>query len=299
MIVKCLKGNHTPNYRRITVIDAKYRVQKIEDIFGAADIELNQEKTDNAKGIYKRADLLKMHAYKDAIRRTAGAYVLYPGENGNNFKPRGFHEIIPGLGAFAIRPSKVNNGTADLKKFLESVADHLMNRASQREKISFHTYDVHKTGETPPLNALLPEPYGKNRNLIPDDINVIVGYYRKENWDWIQEKMLYNLRDDANFKTIGPRLATARFLPLHTSGDKTTDLLFRITSSGPEVKSKEELIALGYTNPRQSYYFVYEIEPANDSAFVGQSWDLEKLCGAPVQSKPMVVSLTELMQTAQ
>ena len=279
--------------------DAKYRVQKIEDIVGAADIELNQEKTDNAKGIYKRADLLKMHAYKDAIRRTAGAYVLYPGENGNNFKPRGFHEIIPGLGAFAIRPSKVNNGTADLKKFLESVADHLMNRASQREKISFHTYDVHKAGETLPLNASLPEPYGKNRNLIPDDINVIVGYYRKENWDWIQKNMLYNLRDDANFKTIGPRLATAKFLLLHTSGDKTTDLLFRITSAGPEVKSKEELIALDYTNPRQSYYFVYEIEPANDSAFVGQSWDLEKLCGTPIPSKPMVVSLTELMQVAQ
>jgi hypothetical protein len=278
--------------------DAKYRVQRIEDIVGADDIELTQEKTDNAKGIYKRADLLKMHAYKDAIRRTAGAYVLYPGENGNNFKPRGFHEIIPGLGAFAVRPSSVDNGTADLKKFLESVADHLMNRASQREKISFHTYDVHKTGETPPLNASIPEPYGENRNLIPDDINVIIGYYRKENWDWIEKNMLYNLRDDANFKTIGPRLATAKFLLLHTSEEKSTDLLFRITSGGPEVKSKEELIALGYANPRQSYYFVYEIEPANDSAFVGQNWDLEKLCGTPVPSKPMVVSLTELMRSA-
>jgi len=279
--------------------DAKYRVQRIEDIVGADDIELTQEKTDNDKGIYKRADLLKMHAYKDAIRRTAGAYVLYPGENGNNFKPRGFHEIIPGLGAFAVRPSSVDNGTADLKKFLESVADHLMNRASQREKISFHTYDVHKTGETPTLNASLPEPYGENRNLIPDDINVIIGYYRKENWDWIEKTMLYNLRDDVNFKTIGPRLATAKFLLLHTYGDKTSDQLFRITSAGPEVKSKEDLIALGYANPRHSYYFVYEIEPANDSAFVGQSWDLEKLCGVPIPSKPMVVSLTELMRSAQ
>ena len=178
----------------------------------------------------------------------------------------------------------------------------LMNRASQREKISFHTYDVHKKGETPPLNASLPEPYGKNRNLIPDDINVIVGYYRKENWNWIQEKMLYNLRDDANFKTIGPRLATARFLLLHTSGDKTTDLLYLITSAGPEVKSKEELIALGYSNPHESYYFVFEIKEANDSVFVGQIWDLEKLskiCKIPVSSKPTVVSLTELMQAAQ
>src|SRR5829696_8253469 len=28
----------------------------------------------------KREDLLKMHAYRDAIRRSAGAYVLYPGD---------------------------------------------------------------------------------------------------------------------------------------------------------------------------------------------------------------------------
>ena len=40
---------------------------------------------------------------KDAIRRTAGAYVLYPGAQNQNWQ--GFHEIIPGLGAFAIRPS--------------------------------------------------------------------------------------------------------------------------------------------------------------------------------------------------
>ena len=35
--------------------------------------ELNEEKTSNRKGNYKNADLLKMHAYKDAIRRSAGA----------------------------------------------------------------------------------------------------------------------------------------------------------------------------------------------------------------------------------
>ena len=50
-----------------------------------------------------------MHAYRDAIRRTAGAYVLYPGNDGDDkrfeeFDHRGFHEVLPGLGAFAIRP---------------------------------------------------------------------------------------------------------------------------------------------------------------------------------------------------
>lgn len=128
--------------------------------------------------------------------------------------------------------------------------------------------------------------------------------YRKENWDWIEKNMLYNLRDDANFKTIGPRLATAKFLLLHTSGDKTTGQLFKITSAGPEVKSKEELIALGYKNPHQSYYFVYKFELVNDSAFVGQSWDLFKLAELAkptdpqdprVPTYPFIVTLTQLM----
>ncbi len=31
--------------------------------------------------------MIKMHAYKDAIRRTGGAYVLYPGDKSLNRKP--------------------------------------------------------------------------------------------------------------------------------------------------------------------------------------------------------------------
>ena len=76
-----------------------------------------------------------MHTYKDAIRRTAGAYVLYPGAE-DKFTKTGFHELIPGLGAFAIRPSKSDDGSAQFKKFLNEVVAHFMNRASQREKIS-------------------------------------------------------------------------------------------------------------------------------------------------------------------
>src|SRR5690606_13971994 len=65
--------------------DAKYKVANMAELLQKQseldeDQELDQEKTQNRKGIYKNADLLKMHAYKDAIRRTGGAYVLYPGE---------------------------------------------------------------------------------------------------------------------------------------------------------------------------------------------------------------------------
>jgi len=55
--------------------DAKYKVANfISYLDGSVDAKLDEEKKEHRKGIYKNADLLKMHAYKDAIRRTGGAY---------------------------------------------------------------------------------------------------------------------------------------------------------------------------------------------------------------------------------
>ena len=95
--------------------DAKYKVDGLKYLISKDNENmseddslqmLNEEKNMQKKGTYKRADLLKMHAYKDAIRRTVGAYVLYPGTE--QYRRSGFHEIIPGLGAFPVSPS--NNG---------------------------------------------------------------------------------------------------------------------------------------------------------------------------------------------
>src|SRR6056297_592624 len=92
--------------------DAKYKIANLADFLDQNyDNDLDEEKTENRKGIYKNADLLKMHAYKDAIRRTGGAYVLYPGDKAINQK--GFHEIIPGLGAFPVKPSKTDSGIGE------------------------------------------------------------------------------------------------------------------------------------------------------------------------------------------
>lgn len=89
--------------------DAKYRLDRIDlgldDSTNEEQISdaLLNEKKEQEEGVYKRADLLKMHAYKDAIRRTSGAYIIYPGTI--QCRLRGFHEIIPGLGAFCLTPS--------------------------------------------------------------------------------------------------------------------------------------------------------------------------------------------------
>ncbi len=93
--------------------DAKYRVERVGEILGERTDDDTTENTDDlitdTQTAAKYDDLLKMHAYRDAIRRTAGAYVLYPGTPGDDQTHLGFHEVLPGLGAFAVRPDSQGN----------------------------------------------------------------------------------------------------------------------------------------------------------------------------------------------
>lgn len=106
--------------------DAKYKVDNLKELFGpdprntANTEEGNSPKTTEIG--YKREDLLKMHAYKDAVRRSTGAFVLYPGTEKSLF--RQFTEIVPGIGAFALRPTESGSeGAAEIEKFLSDVLD--------------------------------------------------------------------------------------------------------------------------------------------------------------------------------
>ena len=66
--------------------DAKYRLQVLEDLFDTDETGAKARDTANdlaPKETALRSDLLKMHAYRDAIRRSAGAYIIYPGTEKN------------------------------------------------------------------------------------------------------------------------------------------------------------------------------------------------------------------------
>ena len=172
--------------------------------------------------------------YKDAIRRTGGAYVLYPGET--SVIQKGFHEIIPGLGAFPVRPSKLNSGIGDLKAFILEVIEHFVNRASQREKMAYKVYNIHKNNNPNELKKPLPELVGENRALIPDDTYVVVAYYKKQHWNWILKSGLYNARANNNRGSLrlGPREAGAKYLLLHSENEVVTSKLLKITETGPQ-----------------------------------------------------------------
>jgi predicted component of viral defense system (DUF524 family) len=124
--------------------DAKYRVERMREILGDeeddAAFQADADAKDSQRSAAKYTDLLKMHAYRAAIRRTAGAYVLYPGRPGDEQKLQGFHEILPGLAAFAIRPDKEGKaeGLDALRNFLGQVVEHLANRTTVHKRVTYH-----------------------------------------------------------------------------------------------------------------------------------------------------------------
>ncbi|MGO7896698.1 DUF2357 domain-containing protein [Rhizobium ruizarguesonis] len=107
--------------------DAKYSVDQLKELFGDPEIDIDAEKVKQRGGTYTRGDLLKMHAYKDAIRRSMGAYVLYPGQGvgHRDFLWQEYHEVIPGLGAFSIRPDDADSGCETIQRFLLDVLDEI------------------------------------------------------------------------------------------------------------------------------------------------------------------------------
>lgn len=281
--------------------DAKYKVENIIGIVGT-DEDFKNEKDEQRKGTFKRVDLLKMHSYKDAIRRTAGSYVLYPGTD-LPFTKIGFHELIPGLGAFSVRPSKINSGIAELQRFLNEVVQHFLNRASQREKMSFKTYETHKDKPSEEINEVLPETYGINRGFLPDETFVLVGFYEdKDKLDWIEKNRLYNFRTgtDRGSLPLGYIETGASYLLLHSYGRTKTNKFYKLKNTGPKIFSKHDLINKRYPNPSGELYLVYELEKEIEKEFQDTIWDIAKLKGYKTgrgSGLPFTITLSKLMGT--
>ena len=149
--------------------DAKYRVEFAAEQFAQPD-EHDGAIAAEAEAIErlarsKREDLLKMHAYRDAIRRSAGAYVIYPGDE-QRAPFMEHHEVLPGLGAFPLRPGAAGDvGATALDRFLEDVIDHVTDRATQHERSRFWRTVIHR---------VVPTRSDKDRRL-PDAICPAIG----------------------------------------------------------------------------------------------------------------------------
>lgn len=301
--------------------DAKYKVKnfyelisksKDEELSEEENIELIKEETEEIKkGTFKNQDLLKMHAYKDAIRRTGGAYVLYPGE-GEDEPFRGFHELIPGLGAFVIKPNKDEKDKDHLKTFIQKVIANFIDRASQREHTAVKIYDIHKEEKDDKniLNEPMPEylDSARKEKLIPNETFVLVGYCKNSmNIDWYRKEGKYNFRmdDDKGSLSLENNVVNAKYLLLRESGKETANRVFKIKSKGPKVYKGSSLVGYKSTDLKD-YYLVIEIEKEESSDFNGASFNFKELEKyKEIKSKynhvtaagiPFAVTLNELMR---
>lgn len=288
--------------------DAKYRIDSIEQLFDLDDgmlgevgvqADLADDRREQRLGRYKRADVLKMHAYRDAIRRTQGAYVLYPGSK--EMPWREYHEILPGLGAFPIKPGK---GGEALAQFIRDIVGHACNRATARERQSYHLYQVQEAPAPYEVLHKLPEKDAGHRRAPPlAETHVLIGWYKdKAHLDWVLSSKLYNFRMDVERGSLRlkPEVSGAAYLLLHSHRGATSPILLRVSKDGPRVLSREALRAKGYPEePSRPFYLVYDVAPAD--GFDGYQWDYAKLPDRMKNrqsAEPQTVTLDELMSVA-
>ena len=103
------------------LFDAKFRVHALAEVgFVGSDKDGDDEKSGERMGSFKRADIYKMHAYRDAIPDARSVWILYPGGEFRFFpvaggsgasghqaasSPAGLHEKLKGVGAIPLAPS--------------------------------------------------------------------------------------------------------------------------------------------------------------------------------------------------
>lgn len=238
--------------------DAKYRVEFLKEIFGAGDdVEedagVQQRPVSLMRGGALRADLLKMHAYRDAIRRTAGAYVLYPGGDGEEESNQylEYHELLPGLGAFVLRPTDIGsaNGAPALRRFISEVFDHVATRLTMHERGRYWLEEAY--GE--PLS-------GQSAGLLdtpPPETSVLLGFVKsREHWRWIEQRKAYNVRAEGRSGGVqaSADLLHSQLLLLYCPSTQQIALA-RIVSDA-EVISLAGMVAMDYPEPRGEYWCV-------------------------------------------
>jgi predicted component of viral defense system (DUF524 family) len=252
------KGVARDDHRAIWIhFDAKYRAEELADILGDVTTEQGFEGESDAR----RDDLLKMHAYRDAIRRSAGAYVLYPGTSPEYC--REYHELLPGLGAFALRPSDVGDadGLNAVKDFLNEVITHAASQLSQHERERYWSAVTYRSPryQTKEVAPFLRRP--------PADTNVLIGFVRNEKQlEWIIRNRMYNLRADdrtGHVRLEGPELSVS-FVLLYGPSIGAS-ILMRVDGA-PRILDRQDLIDSGYESPHGRLYFCLPV------AAVAEEW---------------------------
>ena len=112
------------NTRHLHLFDAKFRVRSLAHLSD----EDAKSKSEERRGMFKLADLYKMHTYRDAIRGAHSVWVLYPGTE-TRFHASSGHQLadfasaetpFEGVGAVPLQPAADKRDVVNLLHALVS-----------------------------------------------------------------------------------------------------------------------------------------------------------------------------------
>lgn len=189
---------------------------------------LSSEKREETINTYNRGDLLKMHTYNDAIRRTVGSYVLYPGkENNEKDRFKVYDELLPGVGAFAIRPGdKARKGEEAVKQFISDIIDFKIKESSRQFRKEYFE------------NMVINSPSENNPSKIEqnEEEYLMIGFIREEYLDFLKSHHIiptsyqeFDQKNDWKFYFYFYAIKGGKVYTIHKETTKTKYLMLTDT----------------------------------------------------------------------
>ena len=153
----------------------------------------------------------------------------------------------------------------DVREFIYDVLDHYANRASQRENQSYHNYEIHQKEDSDVMHYVLPERLTNSGKRFTSmrETTVLVGYYNKRQYEWIERSCMYNIRVGSKNGLVQfkPEIFGARYLLLYGSNELKTEKIWEIISDSPKLVSRDELKELQYpTEPSAENYILFNLK---------------------------------------
>ncbi|MGI9185453.1 MAG: DUF2357 domain-containing protein [Solirubrobacteraceae bacterium] len=239
-----------------------------------------------------RDDLLKMHAYRDAIRRSAGAYVLFPGTPGA-LEFRQYVELIPGLGAFPLRPGS-DSGSAALGRFLADVLLHAADQATAEERQRFWRSRILYER---PNSALKRSVDFLDRP--PADTPVLLGGVLDQGlWQWTELMQRYVVRLTHQVEGLSVHAEELSAPLVLLSGGGRALMMERLGAWN--LVDQKDLEALGYPHPTDAPALLCQLRPLDEQPiWLGELPIVDQLARARSPGEPVLTSWSRLMQRRQ
>ena len=271
------------------IFDAKYRIRPSND--------------DSPDATTTEA-IDAMHQYRDAIlyrkqkgdkhlsREIIGAYVLYPGRPTPNSMEYGKVISAENIGAIPLLPAERNgDGTYKLdanghhgEEKLNEFLDKLLKRSAESDHLGINAEGFANVIPTRGTTVVVGEHQGPF---------VVVGYCKSnDQFQWIQDQLLYNLRIDDENGAIKPKpeLLAARYLLVHCEGEQNrAGRLFEIDTENNKFVGRSRLLEMHYPKEDESeekrkegwHYLVLKLrELAHNHPLYGKRFNVSMLNGA-------------------